>query len=95
MCIIVKILTKGLTPMSFIEFDGSKIFYEIKGEGKPVLFGHSYLWDSKLLANKKIAQVDNNYEQLDKVFKADLAINGDIKIERTGGTKYIIEFDVK
>lgn len=40
----------------------------------------SYLWDSKLLAGKKIAQVDNNYEQLEKVFKADLAINGDIRI---------------
>ncbi|MDH5765206.1 MAG: thiamine pyrophosphate-binding protein [Gammaproteobacteria bacterium] len=40
----------------------------------------SYLWDSKLLEGKKIAQVDNNYEQLDKVFKADLAINGDIRV---------------
>ncbi|MDH5736282.1 MAG: thiamine pyrophosphate-binding protein, partial [Gammaproteobacteria bacterium] len=39
----------------------------------------SYLWDAKLLAGKKIVQVDNNYEQLEKVFKADVAINGDIK----------------
>jgi len=39
----------------------------------------SYLWDNKLLAGKKIAQVDNDYEQLEKVFKADVAINGDIK----------------
>ena len=34
--------------MSFIEFDGIKIFYHIKGQGKPVLFGHSYLWDSNM-----------------------------------------------
>ena len=39
----------------------------------------SYLWDNKLLSGKKIAQVDNDYEQLEKVFKADVAINGDIK----------------
>ena len=39
----------------------------------------SYLWDETLLANKKIAQVDNDYEQLEKVFKADVAINADIK----------------
>ena len=39
----------------------------------------SYLWDETLLENKKIAQVDNDYEQLEKVFKADVAINADIK----------------
>ena len=39
----------------------------------------SYLWDETLLSNKKIAQVDNDYEQLEKVFKADVAINADIK----------------
>lgn len=39
----------------------------------------SYLWDKDLLKNKKIAQVDLDYEQLEKVFKADLAIQGDIK----------------
>lgn len=39
----------------------------------------SYLWDKKLLNDKKIAQVDINEDQLEKVFKADLAINGDIK----------------
>ncbi|HEB56419.1 MAG TPA: thiamine pyrophosphate-binding protein [Gammaproteobacteria bacterium] len=39
----------------------------------------SYLWDKNLMANKKIVQVDINEEQLEKVFRADLAIYGDIK----------------
>ena len=39
----------------------------------------SYLWDQKLLGDRKIAQVDNNFEQLEKVFKADVAIQGDIR----------------
>ncbi len=39
----------------------------------------SYLWDEKLLENKKIAQIDNDPEQLEKVFRADVAIHGDIK----------------
>jgi acetolactate synthase-1/2/3 large subunit len=39
----------------------------------------SYLWDDKLLDQKKIAQIDSNHEQLEKVFKADVAIHGDIK----------------
>ena len=39
----------------------------------------SYLWDEKLLKNKKIIQVDTSPEQLEKVFKADLPILGDIK----------------
>jgi len=34
--------------MSFIEFDGKRIFYEKKGRGAPILFGHSYLWDSEM-----------------------------------------------
>ncbi len=38
----------------------------------------SYLWDDNLLFNKRIIQVDNNREQLDKVFNADIAIHGDI-----------------
>jgi acetolactate synthase-1/2/3 large subunit len=38
----------------------------------------SYLWDSKLLAGKKIAQIDIDEAQLEKVFKADLAIHGNI-----------------
>ena len=39
----------------------------------------SYLWDSTLLSGKKIIQIDTDAEQLEKVFKADLAIQGDIK----------------
>jgi len=39
----------------------------------------SYLWDKKLLKDKKIIQVDTSQEQLEKVFKADLPILGDIK----------------
>jgi acetolactate synthase I/II/III large subunit len=39
----------------------------------------SYLWDAKLLSGKKIAQVDHDAEQLEKVFQADVAIQSDIK----------------
>jgi len=39
----------------------------------------SYVWKDELLQNKKIAQIDSNYEQLERVFKADVAIEGDIK----------------
>jgi len=39
----------------------------------------SYLWDKSLLQNKKIVQVDTDSEQLEKVFKADIAVLGDIK----------------
>lgn len=39
----------------------------------------SYLWQKELLSNKKIAQVDIDESQLEKVFKADVAIQGDIK----------------
>jgi len=39
----------------------------------------SYLWDKKLLDNKKVAQIDSNPEQLEKVFDTDIAIQGDIK----------------
>lgn len=39
----------------------------------------SYVWDAKLLKDKKIAQVDIDENQLEKVFQADVAINGDIK----------------
>ena len=44
----------------------------------------SYLWDDSLLQNKKIAQVDSNPEQIDKVFKADVAVTGDIKSTLNG-----------
>jgi acetolactate synthase-1/2/3 large subunit len=38
----------------------------------------SYVWDSKLLTGKKLVQVDNNAQQLEKVFRADLAIQADL-----------------
>lgn len=39
----------------------------------------SYLWDQTLLDGRKIIQVDVEPGQLEKVFKADVAICGDIK----------------
>jgi acetolactate synthase-1/2/3 large subunit len=39
----------------------------------------SYLWDARLLAGKQVAQVDADAAQLEKVFRADLAIHGDIR----------------
>jgi acetolactate synthase-1/2/3 large subunit len=39
----------------------------------------SYLWDSKLLAGKKLVQVDRDARQLGRVFKPDIAIHGDIR----------------
>ncbi len=38
----------------------------------------SYVWDKKLLAGKKIIQVDNDEQQLQKVFRADLALQADL-----------------
>ncbi len=38
----------------------------------------SYVWDAGLLRGKKIAQVDINPQQIEKVFRADVAIAGDI-----------------
>ena len=49
----------------------------------------SYVWKDELLKGKKIAQVDNNIEQLEKVFKADVAIHGDIKAVLTAILKNI------
>ncbi len=39
----------------------------------------SYLWKDELISGKKILQVDIDYDQLEKVFSADLAIQGDIR----------------
>jgi acetolactate synthase-1/2/3 large subunit len=47
----------------------------------------SYLWDETLLKNKRIAQVDSNPDQIDKVFKADVAVTGDIKSTLNGVLK--------
>ncbi len=38
----------------------------------------SYLWEQRLLANRKIIQIDRNPEQIEKVFRADVAVVGDI-----------------
>ena len=39
----------------------------------------SYLWDNKLLANKKIIQVDRDAAQIGRVFQPDVSICGDIR----------------
>jgi acetolactate synthase-1/2/3 large subunit len=39
----------------------------------------SYLWDKSLLAGKVVAQIDHDPNQLEKVFNADIAIEGDIR----------------
>ena len=44
----------------------------------------SYVWDADLLAGKRIVQVDLDARQLDKVFRADLAIRGDIRAVLAG-----------
>ena len=38
----------------------------------------SYVWDNELLKNKTIIQVDNDPGQLEKVYRADMAIQGNI-----------------
>jgi acetolactate synthase-1/2/3 large subunit len=49
----------------------------------------SYLWDPTLLAGKQVAQVDLDPAQLEKVFRADLAIHGDIKVVLGGVLAYL------
>lgn len=39
----------------------------------------SYLWDERLIRDKTLIQVDRNPDQLNRVFNADLAIQGDIR----------------
>ncbi len=39
----------------------------------------SNLWDPRLMAAKRVIQVDHDAAQLEKVFKADLVIHGDIR----------------
>lgn len=38
----------------------------------------SYVWDNKLLSGKKLIQVDHDFQQLEKVFRADLAVQADV-----------------
>ena len=51
----------------------------------------SHMWDSKLLADKQVAQVDNDAAQLEKVFRADLAIHADILDVLHGVLEYVDE----
>ncbi len=44
----------------------------------------SYLWDDRLLRGRKIVQIDRDPNQLEKVFEADLAIEGDIRAALEG-----------
>ena len=55
----------------------------------------SYLWDEALLADKKIIQIDTDAEQLEKVFKADLAIQGDIKQLLAGTLEILSETSIQ
>ncbi|MDI6747750.1 MAG: thiamine pyrophosphate-binding protein [Rhodocyclaceae bacterium] len=49
----------------------------------------SHMWDAKLLADKQVAQVDNDPAQLEKVFRADLAIHADIHEVLHGVLEYV------
>ncbi len=40
----------------------------------------SYVWSKDLLASKKLIQVDQNTQQLDKVFKADQTVQSDLAV---------------
>ncbi len=51
----------------------------------------SHMWDAKLLADKQVAQVDNDTAQLEKVFRADLAIHADIHEVLHGVLEYVDE----
>ena len=44
----------------------------------------SYLWDRDLLGGRKIIQIDRDPNQLEKVFEAEIAIEGDIKTAVNG-----------
>jgi acetolactate synthase-1/2/3 large subunit len=59
--------------------DGSAYRYVVDHADLVIFLGASYLWDARLLAGKQVAQVDADAAQLEKVFKADIAIHGDIR----------------
>lgn len=46
--------------MSFIDFDGCRVFYSKRGTGKAILFGHSYLWDSNMW-NAVVDELSQDY----------------------------------
>lgn len=54
----------------------------------------SYVWDKVLLNGRKIIQVDSDPGQLEKVFKADIAIQGDIRETLSGVLQQLSESGV-
>jgi len=55
----------------------------------------SYVWSDKLLNNKKIAQVDINPDQLERVYQAETAIQGNIKTVLDNLTDILNTRDIK
>jgi acetolactate synthase-1/2/3 large subunit len=55
----------------------------------------SYVWNDKLLSRKKIAQVDINPNQIERVFQADIAIEGNIKTVLNDLTNTLNTNDIK
>ncbi len=55
----------------------------------------SYVWNKDLLKGKKIVQIDNNIEQLEKVFKADVAILGDLRLLLSAALKQLEELAIE
>jgi thiamine pyrophosphate-dependent acetolactate synthase large subunit-like protein len=76
------------TPLSLgclgVTSDGAAYRYLVEHADLVIFLGAgfnertSYLWDERLLAGKKVAQVDRDAAQLGKVFRPDVAIQGDI-----------------
>ncbi len=76
------------TPLSLgclgVTSDGAAYRYLVEHADLVIFLGAgfnertSYLWDERLLAGKKVAQVDRDAAQLGKVYRPDVAIQGDI-----------------
>jgi acetolactate synthase-1/2/3 large subunit len=68
-----------------ITSDGSASRHIIERADLILMLGASFnertssLWDPRLTEGKRLIQVDHDADQLEKVFKADLAIHGDIR----------------
>ncbi len=54
----------------------------------------SYVWDKRLLDGKRIIQVDNDASQLQKVFRADLALQADLAAYLAALDDALVEQDV-
>jgi len=77
------------TPLSLgclgVTSDGAAYRYLVEHADLVIFLGAgfnertSYLWDERLLAGKKVAQVDRDAAQLGKVYRPDVAIQGDIR----------------